>query len=267
MARTPIKKKKREPVEGRVYETDAIRLLQSLPDQSVDLIITDPAYESLEKWRATGTTTRLKKSKGSSNEWFKTFPNSSYPEFFRECYRVLKLGSMLYMFCDEETRDIVTTGFSPQSGASLECCLQTPSDILEHAPLLDAGFKYWKALIWDKYHCGMGYHWPAQHELIIMAERVVRKNKHAKIKRVRYPVGNILCGDVLRVPRLKGKKYYPTEKPQELIRLLIEASSEKGDTILDPFCGSGVVGQACAAMGRHYILGDLDTKEANRRLG
>jgi len=255
MARTPIK---REPVEGRIYEKDAVRLLQSLPDQSVNLIITDPAYESLEKWRATGTTTRLKHSKGSSNDWFKTFPNRCYPAFFDECYRVLKPGSLLYMFCDQETRDVVCCGYAPQTKVGHYQGVVPP--------LINAGFKYWKSLVWDKHHCGMGYHWPAQHELIILAERVVRKNKHAKIKRVRYPVGNILCGDVLRVPRLKGKKYYPTEKPQELIRLLIEASSEKGDTVLDPFCGSGVVGQACAAMGRHYILGDLDTKEANRRL-
>ncbi len=47
---------------------DAVDWLRLLPDQSVDLVVTDPPYESLEKHRATGTTTRLKHSKASSND-------------------------------------------------------------------------------------------------------------------------------------------------------------------------------------------------------
>ena len=42
--------------------------LRSLKAGSVDLLITDPAYESLEKHRAVGTTTRLAHSKASSND-------------------------------------------------------------------------------------------------------------------------------------------------------------------------------------------------------
>jgi site-specific DNA-methyltransferase (adenine-specific) len=48
---------------------DAVDWLRDLPAESVDLLITDPAYESLEKHRAVGTTTRLKHSKASSNDW------------------------------------------------------------------------------------------------------------------------------------------------------------------------------------------------------
>ena len=42
-----------------------------------------PAYESLEKHRAIGTTTRLKHSKSSSNDWFKIFPNARFGELFQ----------------------------------------------------------------------------------------------------------------------------------------------------------------------------------------
>lgn len=55
---------------------DAVEWLRLIPTSSLDLVITDPPYESLEKHRAVGTTTRLKKSKASSNEWFEVFPNS-----------------------------------------------------------------------------------------------------------------------------------------------------------------------------------------------
>ena len=53
---------------------DAVSWLRGLPEESVDLLVTDPAYESLEKHRAVGTTTRLKHSKSSSNDWFRVFP-------------------------------------------------------------------------------------------------------------------------------------------------------------------------------------------------
>ena len=105
---------------------DALAWMRTLPDSSVDLIITDVPYESLEKWRKVGTTTRLKKSKSSSNKWFEIFPNSLFPEFFEEAYRVMKKNSHLYFFCDFDTMFVARP-------------------IGENA-----GFKCWKSIIWDK---------------------------------------------------------------------------------------------------------------------
>jgi DNA modification methylase len=105
---------------------DAVAWLRTLPPASVDLVITDPPYESLEKHRAVGTTTRLKHSKASSNDWFAIFPNARFPELFAEVYRVLKKDSHFYLFCDPETMFVAK-------------------------PLAEqAGFKFWKPLIWDK---------------------------------------------------------------------------------------------------------------------
>lgn len=105
---------------------DAVAWLRTLPDASVDLVITDPPYESLEKHRAIGTTTRLKHSKASSNDWFSIFPNDRFPELFKEVFRVLKKDSHFYLFCDPETMFVAK-------------------------PLAEeAGFKFWKPLIWDK---------------------------------------------------------------------------------------------------------------------
>src|SRR3954462_15772536 len=68
---------------------DAVEWLRAQRDESIDLIVTDPAYESLEKHRAIGTTTRLKHSKASSNDWFTVFPNARFGELFPEAYPVL----------------------------------------------------------------------------------------------------------------------------------------------------------------------------------
>ncbi|HEU0033734.1 MAG TPA: DNA methyltransferase [Kofleriaceae bacterium] len=105
---------------------DAVAWLRALPSESIDLIVTDPPYESLEKHRAVGTTTRLKHSKASSNDWFSIFPNARFPELFAEVYRVLRRNTHFYLFCDPETMFVAK-------------------------PLAEeAGFKFWKPLIWDK---------------------------------------------------------------------------------------------------------------------
>ena len=82
---------------------DAVNWLRDQPAESVDLLITDPAYESLEKHRAIGTTTRLTHSKASSNNWFTVFPNERFGELFQEAFRVLRRNSHFYLFCDAET--------------------------------------------------------------------------------------------------------------------------------------------------------------------
>src|SRR5689334_16105977 len=110
----------------RLFNVDAIACLEALPPESVDLVITDPPYESLEKHRAVGTTTRLKHSKASSNDWFSIFPNARFPELFAEAYRVLAKDRHFYLFCDPETMFVA-------------------KPIAEQA-----GFKFWKPLVWDK---------------------------------------------------------------------------------------------------------------------
>jgi site-specific DNA-methyltransferase (adenine-specific) len=82
---------------------DAVEWLRAFASSSVDLVITDPPYESLEKHRAVGTTTRLKHSKASSNDWFAIFPNHRFHELFAEVYRVLAKNTHFYLFCDAET--------------------------------------------------------------------------------------------------------------------------------------------------------------------
>ena len=236
---------------GVVYLDDAVNLLKSLPSESIDLCIFDPAYESLEKHRRQGTTTRLKHSKGSSNDWFTTFPNEAYFPLFEQLYRVMKKGTHVYMFCDEETRDVVVSGTKPQEDH------RYPWDA---PPIAHAGFKYWKAIVWDKIHAGMGYHFRASYEFVLMLEKVERKGKHRKLN-------DLGLRDVQRFQRLKGSQYYPTEKPAELISVLVRQSSNESDTVLDMFAGSGVVGTVCKELGRRFILGDLKTDEIMKRLG
>ena len=82
-------------------DRDAVAWLNSLPAESADLAITDPPYESLEKHRAIGTTTRLKHVI-LQNDWFRIFPNARFPELFSACYACGE-ELAIYLFCDQET--------------------------------------------------------------------------------------------------------------------------------------------------------------------
>jgi site-specific DNA-methyltransferase (adenine-specific) len=209
----------------QIHTGDAVEWLGSLPSESVDLVVTDPAYESLEKHRAVGTTTRL------TNDWFPIFPNSRFPAFFEQCFRVLKRDSHLYMFCDQETMFVAK-------------------------PMAErAGFKFWKALVWDKQAIGMGYHYRARHEMILFFEKGKRK------------LADLGIPDVITSKRIRGG--YPTEKPVDVSALLISQSSSEGDTVIDPFFGSGSVGEAALTSGRHFRGCDISERaraEASRRL-
>ena len=46
---------------------------------------------------------------------------------------------------------------------------------------------------------------------------------------------------------------YPTQKPIKLLARIIKASSNQGDTVLDPFAGSGTTLDAAQSLGRHWI--------------
>lgn len=203
----------------QVTQRDAVAWLKTLDSSSVDLVITDPPYESLEKHRAVGTTTRLKHSKASSNDWFQIFPNRRFPELFRELHRVLKPDSHVYLFCDQETMFVV-------------------KPMAEHA-----GFRFWKPLVWDKRQIGMGYHYRARYEFILFFEKGRRK------------LADLSVSDVIECPRVH--RGYPAEKPVLVSEVLVRQSSIRGQTVVDPFTGSGSVGVASLRHGRRFMGSDI----------
>lgn len=233
-----------------LHQGDAVTWLRSLPSGSVDLIDTDIAYESLEKHRAIGTTTRLKK-------FFEIFPNVRLPDLFAECYRVLADNAHLYFWCDQETMFVAK-------------------------PLAEAaGFTFWKPLIFDKVAIGMGYHYRARYELILFFEKGKRRLNSMSIPDVLTAerVLGAICDrcaqagvDTLPLaadpddedaPGLcpacgaPRRKNYPTEKPVAIHRTLIEQSTNPGELVIDPFMGSASCGVAALAAGRRFAGNDL----------
>lgn len=199
---------------------DSLTWLQEMDDACVDLIITDPPYESLEKHRRVGTTTRLARSKASSNVWFSTIANAALPGLFEQLFRVLKDNSHCYMFCDAET------AFMAKPAGE------------------QAGFKFWKPLVWDKMKIGMGYHYRARYEFILFFEKGKRR------------LNNLGVPDVIQAARVFNG--YPTEKPVLVSEVLVKQSTDEGQLVLDPFAGSGSVGVAALRHNRCFVGADVN---------
>jgi site-specific DNA-methyltransferase (adenine-specific) len=70
--------------------------------------------------------------------------------------------------------------------------------------------------------------------------------------------------DVLEIPTICNgmaeKTDHPTQKPLELLRRLVAASSEPGELVVDPFAGSGTTLVAAAALGRRWEGADADPR-------
>lgn len=142
-----------------------------------------------------------------------------------------------------------------------------PSDIDADTAL--CGFM---ELVWDKTVIGMGdlsSPWGPGHESILFGVQEISKANRAKGYGVQ--AARLRKGTVLRVQRRQSGQTlrHPTEKPVELLRILIESSSTFGEVVLDPFAGVGSTLVAAVVEGRRAVgieLKECHCESAARRL-
>ena len=219
-----------------LHNVDCLSLLTSLPDNSVDLIATDPPYFKVKKdaW---------------DNQW------ATQAEFLNwldsiliEYARVLRPTGSLYLFA------------SPQMATQVELLITKHFNLLNH-------------IIWCKpngrWLCcrkeSLRKFFP-QTEHILFAE----SKKKSLIRRPFRVTKDVPYTNVWAFkPRAWYRNKHPCEKPLELMRHIINASSNAGDTVLDTFVGSGSTALACHELNRIFIgceLGNDEFSNAINRL-
>jgi site-specific DNA-methyltransferase (adenine-specific) len=128
--------------------------------------------------------------------------------------------------------------------------------------------------------------WPAKHDTILVyvkdrgrywfdAETVEREPYMApglvtpeKAARGKLPTD--VWWHTIVSPTGREKTGYPTQKPEGVLRRIVDASSRPGDWCLDPFAGSGTLGAVARKSGRHFVLMDSSAEAvqiARARLG
>jgi DNA modification methylase len=214
------------------YEDESVTLylgdcLEILPTLGVtaDLMVTDPPYGVA--WKSgRGAHSVLAGDDGSLD----------LNAFLKAACRVLRRGRHAYIF-----------GYGPNDfGADVPLCAATE-------------------LIWDKGVTGLGdieSAWGPAHERITFAVQEISKANRAKGYGV--VAARLRKGSVLHVQRPHSGQTlrHPTEKPVQLLRILIESSSTFGELVLDPFAGSGTTLWMALGNGRDSIGVDLDERNA-----
>jgi len=239
--------------ENVLFEGDSIEWLKSLSTETADLIFADPPYN-------------IKKA-----DWDKFGSQEKYIEWsmqwISESSRVLKKTGTLYI-----------CGFS---------------EIL--ADLKHPSMKYFKVCKWIVWYyknkANLGKDWGRSHESILHLRK--SKNFTMNIDDVRIPYGRHTlkypshpqadtsqygnCGkrndiwtphpkgakpkDIIEVPTtcngMEEKTPHPTQKPEELLRKLVLASSNPNDLVIDPFSGSGTTLVVAEQLGRKWLGCDL----------
>lgn len=110
------------------------------------------------------------------------------------------------------------------------------------------GFKLQNILVWGKDNKVCNHYYMGQCEFILL----FRKGQARAIN-------NMGTSNLLQIPNVKHKTH-PTQKPVELMKILIENSSNENDIVLDCFCGSGSTGVACLETGRKFYGCEIDKK-------
>jgi len=151
----------------------------------------------------------------------------------KEFERILKPNGRVFIFCDDKYYPSIFRAFYDWNSSQM--------------------------VVWDKGKIGMGKPFRKQHELIFYANR----------EPFEYIRNGYTFATVMKFKQVFTKdRLHPAEKPIELIRELIKGFSNEGDTILDPFVGSGTVVLACKELKRIGIGIELNedfVEIANKR--
>ena len=219
-----------EPEESlEVRLQDALDLLQSLDEHSVPLVVTDPPYGiSYQSNHRKGA-----KSAPVAQDW-----NFQIGPFLDEVSRVLKPEGSAYIF----TRLDVYPLWARSDVYPLWARSVPPTLHLKNL------------IVWDKgnHSAGdltgnFGFRWEAIMFL------VPAEGRHT-LRGTRWP-------NLWTFPRVSSaQQIHPAEKPVGLLQRIINSSTDPGDIVVDPFCGSGSTGEAALMSGRKALLGDIDKR-------
>lgn len=199
-----------EDSQTRIINADCLNTLEEMEDASCHAIITDPPFSSGARTDA-GKNMRGGMQRGAKwqENWFShdNLATHGFNYLMRlvavELYRVTTPTATAHFFIDWR--------MYPNLYAVVE----------------SAGWIAKNLVVWDKKHFGMGGNYRNQHELILYCEKTAGADFRQK------NLGNVISSK--RAEML----HHPTEKPTDILGLMIRAVTDEGQTVLDPFMGSG----------------------------
>lgn len=220
-----------------IYHGDCRILLHGIPDNSIDAIFADPPYFLSNGGISVHSGKQVCVDKG---DWDK----GGTPEYIYEFNR------QWLALCRTKLRDdgtIWISGTHHNIHVVMRC-------------LQELGYKVLNTITWQKTDPPPNLscrYFNFSTELIIWARKFEKKPHKFNYETMKLLNGGQQMTDVWRIPAVslweKQQGKHPTQKPLRLLYRIILASTNEGDTLLDPFSGSGTTGIAANLLGRKYI--------------
>jgi len=251
----------------QIYFSDNLRVLQSLPSASVDLIYIDPPFNT---------------GKVQTRDEIKTnrSVNGDRTGFGGRSYETVHLGSREYADAFEDYE-----GFLRPRLEEAYRVLAPHGSLYFHIDYREVHYcKIWldelfgresfiNEIIWAYDYGGKPRsRWPAKHDNILFYAKDPRHYTFNvdDIDREPYMAPGLVGPEKAARGKLptdvwwhtivstngREKTGYPTQKPLGVINRILRACSNRGDLVLDFFAGSGTVGESCLALGRRFLLVD-----------
>ena len=238
----------------RLYRGDALEMLRQTRDEMFDVVFADPPYFLSNDGMTCQSGKMVSVNKGA---WDKaqTFEqiHSFNLAWLRECKRILKPNGTIWV--SGTNHNIYSVGFALQT---LEFKVLNDIAWFKINPPPNLACRYFthatETIIWARRE-------PKGKHLFNYAE--MKRDNNDKQMQSLWSI---------TPPSQREKKWgkHPTQKPEALLDRIVRASSNAGDLVLDPFCGSGTTGVVCARLGRRFVGFDISEEYLNlaqKRIG
>ncbi len=309
------------PREGvTLWHGDCLELMESIPDASVDLVLTDPPYGILKDYgskatpNAMGNGDRLGIKETANTQW-DVVPDMG--AVFNEFKRILRPNGQAVVFSMEpltstlrtmpmgELRFIRAMYWKKNIAAAFQNAGRTPLSIVEDLSLfvrdasygdrfsethsyflrvhawigasvarINKGCGFKKNVLAHVFTRGFQFTFPSEavYDRLIKVYRIdtmpgfipyaalqSMRVERGEARTFNLPAGQRSVTNLFEYPSVQGG-IHPTQKPVDLMAALVSLFSRAGDTVLDPFAGSGSTGEACISLGRRFIGIERDGK-------
>lgn len=230
---------------SRLYTGDHLALLGSLPDASVDCVWTDPPYFLSNGGSTCQAGRRVKVDKGTWDQSQGIAADHAFNRaWLAECHRVLKPTGTIWVSGTHHV--YLSVGMA----------------------LLELGFRLLNDIVWEKPNpppnlgCRCFTH---STELVLWASKAHKGSADRytfNYAQMKAQNGGRQMKNVWRLtaPGKNERAFgrHPTQKPLALIARCLDACTQPGDVVLDPFAGSGSTGVVALGSGRVFIGADID---------
>jgi len=243
-----------------IIQGDCLDVMKTMPDGSVDMILTSPPYDNLRVYNG-------------EIEW----GERTWKLAIAGLYRIIKQGGVMVWVVSDATIEGSETGTSFQQALyAKQCGFNIHDTMIYQVP--GAGAKGSKYSYWQVFEYMFVFSKGKIKHVNLLRDKwnkragtLCTSNKQARdgVKTRLHPKGGTVVAEfgirdnVWVIPSGHGHGTYtghPAPFPEKLAKDHIASWSNEGDTVLDPFMGSGTTGVACVRMGRKFIGIEIEPK-------